>query len=442
MKRTKYTRFICLALSAILAFGLTGCGNKSSENKIGVITFDDIDKLADGGYYVRHGDVYYQPYFGQTSFTPDRTVTAKDDKRVAWYGEDYANIPTMNKGDTIVYHSTQPFTEGITIERFEDLGYTVGICQMKGTSSGRYSFATDSRKFNVDIKSDAGTLCQNGETTATFEKIGGVHLRAGNISRAGTVVGLSKDKTYDCDIYIGTDLHEYKIKADVKALCSMEVFEIKDYNFDRSKTITFKFPKNLQSGYYNVGGFGIVRYINSAKGEFSESMDMNIPNDIENLYADADNPSIDDLEDYTEDIKEETFTLNEDADVTVSVIYQDSKDYTDAPIVKVVSSEAAYTLSKGKDNELTSSLSLKSGTYTIKLIGLGNRTYSYRVTKNEQKETKTKETEVQSGSGTGLNTKKSDSEKTTESSSDKKSSSGTSIADKIKEEEAKANGGQ
>lgn len=432
MKRTKHTRFICIALSAILAIGLTGCGNKSSENKIGVTTFKDIDQLADGGYYVRHGDVYYQPYFGQTSFTPDRTVTAKDDKRVAWYGEDYANIPTMNKGDTIVYHSTQPFTEGITIERFEDFGYTVGICQMKEASSGRYSFATDSRSFNVDIKSDAGSLCQNGETTATFDKIGGVNLRAGNISRAGTVVGLSKNKTYDCDIYIGTDLHEYKIKADVKALCSMEVFEIKDYSFNRSKTITFKFPKNLQSGYYNVGGFGIVRYINSAKGEFSESMDMNIPNDIENLYADVDEPSINDLEDYTEDIKEETFTLNEDTDVTVSVIYQDSKDYTEAPVVKVVGSEAAYTLSAGKDNELTSSLSLKSGTYTIKLIGLGNRTYSYRVTKNKQKET-----EVQSGAGTGSNTKKSNSEKTTGGSS-----RGSSIADKIKEEEAKANGGQ
>ena len=431
MKRTKHTHFICIALSAILAFGLTGCGNKSSENKIGVATFKDIDQLADGGYYVRHGDVYYQPYFGQTSFTPDRTVTAKDDKRIAWYGEDYANIPTMNKGDTIVYHSTQPFTEGLTIERFEDLGYTVGICQMKEASSGRYSFATDSRNFNVDIKSDAGTLCQNGKTTATFDKIGGVNLRAGNISRAGTIIGLSKGKTYDCDIYIGTDLHEYKIKADVKALCSMEVFEITDYSFNRSKTITFKFPNNLQSGYYNIGGFGIVRYINSAKGEFSESMDMNVPNDIENLYAKVDEPSINDLEDYTEDIKEETFTLDEDTDVTVSVIYQDSKDYADAPVVKVVSSEAAYTLSAGKDNELTSSLSLKSGTYTIKLIGLGNRTYSYRVTKNKQKET-----EVQSGSGTGSNTKKSNSEKTTGGSS-----RGSSIADKIKEEEAKANGG-
>lgn len=437
MKRTKYTRFICIALSAILAVGLTGCGNKSSENKIGVTTFKDIDQLADGGYYVRHGDVYYQPYFGQTSFTPDRTVTAKDDKRVAWYGEDYANIPTMNKGDTIVYHSTQPFTEGITIERFEDFGYTVGICQMKEASSGRYSFATDSRSFNVDIKSDAGTLCQNGETSATFDKIGGVNLRAGNISRAGTIIGLSKGKTYDCDIYIGTDLHECKIKADVKALCSMEVFEIKDYSFNRSKTITFKFPKNLQSGYYNVGGFGIVRYINSAKGEFSESMDMNIPNDIENLYADVDEPSINDLEDYTEDIKEETFTLDEDTDVTVSVIYQDSKDYTEAPVVKVVGSEAAYTLSEKKNNELSSSLSLKNGTYTIKLIGLGNRTYSYRVTRNEQKETKTKKTEVQSGAGTGSNTKKSHSEKKTEGSS-----SSSSIADRIKEEEAKANGGQ
>lgn len=432
MKRTKHTHFICIALSAILAFGLTGCGNKSSENKIGVATFKDIDQLADGGYYVRHGDVYYQPYFGQTSFTPGRVASAKDDKRIAWYGEDYANIPTMNKGDTIVYHSTQPFTEGLTIERFEDFGYTVGICQMKEASSGRYSFATDSRSFNVDIKSDAGTLCQNGETSATFDKIGGVNLRAGNISRAGTIIGLSKGKTYDCDIYIGTDLHECKIKADVKALCSMEVFDITDYSFNRSKTITFKFPKNLQSGYYNIGGFGIVRYINSAKGKFSESMDMNIPNDIENLYANVDKPSIDDLEDYTEDIKEETFTLNEDADVTVSVIYQDSKDYTDAPVVKVVSSEAAYTLSAGKDNELTSSLSLKSGTYTIKLIGLGNRTYSYRVTRNKQKET-----EVQSGSGTGSNTKKSNSEKTTGGSS-----RGSSIADKIKEEEAKANGGQ
>ena len=401
MKRTKHTHFICIALSAILAFGLTGCGNKSSENKIGVATFKDIDQLADGGYYVRHGDVYYQPYFGQTSFTPGRVASAKDDKRIAWYGEDYANIPTMNKGDTIVYHSTQPFTEGLTIERFEDFGYTVGICQMKEASSGRYSFATDSRSFNVDIKSDAGTLCQNGETSATFDKIGGVNLRAGNISRAGTIIGLSKGKTYDCDIYIGTDLHECKIKADVKALCSMEVFDITDYSFNRSKTITFKFPKNLQSGYYNIGGFGIVRYINSAKGKFSESMDMNIPNDIENLYANVDKPSIDDLEDYTEDIKD-------------------------------VSSEAAYTLSAGKDNELTSSLSLKSGTYTIKLIGLGNRTYSYRVTKNKQKET-----EVQSGSGTGSNTKKSNSEKTTGGSS-----RGSSIADKIKEEEAKANGGQ
>lgn len=437
MKRTKHTHFICIALSAILAFGLTGCGNKSSENKIGVATFKDIDQLADGGYYVRHGDVYYQPYFGQTSFTPGRIASAKDDKRIAWYGEDYANIPTMNKGDTIVYHSTQPFTEGLTIERFEDFGYTVGICQMKEASSGRYSFATDSRSFNVDIKSDAGTLCQNGETSATFDKIGGVNLRAGNISRAGTIIGLSKGKTYDCDIYIGTDLHECKIKADVKALCSMEVFDITDYSFNRSKTITFKFPKNLQSGYYNIGGFGIVRYINSAKGKFSESMDMNIPNDIENLYANVDKPSIDDLEDYTEDIKEETFTLNEDADVTVSVIYQDSKDYTDAPVVKVVSSEAAYTLSAGKDNELTSSLSLKSGTYTIKLIGLGNRTYSYRVTRNKQKETKTKKTEVQSGAGAGSNTKKSNSEKTTEGSS-----SSSSIADRIKEEEAKANGGQ
>ena len=83
MKRTKHTHFICIALSAILAFGLTGCGNKSSENKIGVATFKDIDQLADGGYYVRHGDVYYQPYFGQTSFTPGRVASAKDDKRIA-----------------------------------------------------------------------------------------------------------------------------------------------------------------------------------------------------------------------------------------------------------------------------------------------------------------------------------------------------------------------
>ena len=423
MKKRKPIRTACAILSALLAFSLTGCSKPDNVQKFGVTEFENVNELDNHGYYVLHENKYYKPYFGYTTFSQDKEISKESVGRIAWFGEDYENIPTIYKGDTIVYRSSSPFTESLTIERFEDLGYTIGICQVKESSTGRITFKTDSGRLNVNVNSDAGVICQHGDTIATLEKIGGVSLRAGNISRAGTIIGLSKDKTYNCDVYIGTELYEYKIKADVKALCSMEVFSIKDYTFDRSKIIKFELPNNLQSGYYNIGGYGIVRYINSTNKEFSESMDMNIPNDVDNMYINNEDTSFtEEFEDYREDVKEEIFTLNEDTDVTVSVIYQDVKDYEDAPTVKVVGTNSAHTLNPGeKANELTATLSLKSGTYTIKLIGLGSRTYSYRVTQNKKEETE--------------NTQESTSEETQDTN--KKP---LSIADQLKEEEAKKNG--
>ena len=218
----------------------------------------------------------------------------------------------------------------------------------------------------------------------------------------------------------------------------MEVFEIKDYNFDRSKIIKFEFPENLQSGYYNIGGSGIVRYINSTNKDFSEDMDMNVPNDIKNLFTNNEDNSLrEHFEDYREDVTEETFTLEEDMDVTISVIYQDSKNYKDAPIVKIVGTDSVYTLNPSENNnELTAKLSLKSGTYTIKLIDLGTRTYSYRVTKNSKKE---EAENTLNSKPTNSNSTSSEPEKTQNANNE---SSGISIADKLKEEEMKTNEGR
>lgn len=367
-------------------FGLCGCSvfqRDAAQPTHNIVTIDNIDNLVEGGYYVQHGDVYYKLYLGSASFSKGSTSSSANDNRVAWFGEDYDKIPTMYKGDSIVFHTSEPFEESFTIERFEDIGYTIGICNMQKMDSGRYSFSTNPEDLDVNNKSDARQLCEEGDAVAVFDRIGGTDLRSGNISRSGTVVGLTKGKTYSCDIYFGTNIHKYKLTADVRALSSMEVVKLSDYTYTQSKTITFNFPDYFNSGYYYVNGYGIVRYI-ANDVEFSEDMDMNIPN----VYPEDKEQKADDTSsksstpDYVTDIREENFSLANDAEVTVTVNYEIPEDTTglDTPVAKIIGEYNVYTLGKKEDGTLSGTYNLDAGEYTIQIIDLSGRSYTYKVT--------------------------------------------------------------
>ena len=51
------------------------------------------------------------------------------------------------------------------------------------------------------------------------------------------------------------------------------------------------------------------------------------------------------------------------------------------PTAKVIGEHAVYSLSPGKEGELTMTAVLPAGDYTLEITGLNGRAYYYRVTK-------------------------------------------------------------
>lgn len=368
-----------------------GGGNKA-DNTVTVAKSEDA--ITDNSFYIKKADgTYHRLYPGEITFETSSSPSSPNPERICWYGKDYGKIPTMNKGEEIVYRSSEEFSPPFWVERFEDEGYTIGISGLTPTDSGRYSFSTNDNDHDICRTSETNLLYQKlGEGhTVTVEMIGGAQLRSGNISRAGTIVGLEKDRKYKTDFYIGTEVIPCTIRADVRAFSSMEIFNITDYDYTGSNVITLRFPKSLESGYYMVFGFGMLRYIDS-DAEFTEDMDMNIPNGrvtLENPYADLEEPQEENQQPAASapaNEAAERFSLEEAARVRITLKVGESpsgKDI-DPPIGRVYGDYGVYTLNNDGNGTLTGTYDLPEGSYQLRISGLFGREYTFEVVKTSQ----------------------------------------------------------
>lgn len=375
---------VCIAASS-----MTGCsvfdrthGYNDREYSVTVETKES--RLEDGSYYVMKNDgTFHRLYLGETSFGGSPVASSASAKRVAWFGKDADRIPTMYRGECIAFRSSTEFSESFPVERFEDTGYTIGICGMKESGTGRYKFSTNPENMQIDMNASTGELYRLGDHTATMDRIGDIELRKGNISRAGTVVGLERGKTYATEVYIGTDVLRYSFVADVRAFVSSDLCTLSDYSYTQGKTISIHFPDWFHSGYYLVGGYGIVRYVASER-EFSENMDMNIPNDPAQPVEEGE-------ETTGETIETVTFRIDREEEITVQVTFEPENGGVDGygripdPSAKVIGEHSVYSLSPEREGELTMTATLSVGDYTLEITGLNGRDYKYRVTgKGEQ----------------------------------------------------------
>lgn len=378
-------------LKKILLIGLslsllTGCSAEDSQDNNNEATVEtNINKLKNNAYYVQRDDTYYETFLSNATFSQYSISKGGDSSRVAWIKEsEESKIPMMYPGDKIVYRQDDGVVEGdVLIERFYDLGYTIGVCGLKPNNTGRYVFDTDVKNLNINPASDASQLTNAGDYQAVIESIGNAKLRSGNISEAGTIIGLEKDKTYSTDVYIGTILKNYKIKADVRALMSEEAYNIKDFDYMQSKIISITLPSWLNSGYYLVNGYGLFRYSSTGK-EWDENTDVNVPNVPIAQSDDHQTDTKQTLE--SDDIKEEKLTVEEDGKYTITVSY-DTKEikrgtYKVAnPKARVVGEDGATFLSQNEDGKLELSIELSKGDYSLQIIGLSGRTYSFNMEK-------------------------------------------------------------
>jgi hypothetical protein len=308
-----------------------------------------MNELEDGKYYILHEGKYYPLYNDEEStFNNEKTADAASDSRSMFFNDDWEKIPTMYTGDSLIFYTTDKLTEAVTFERFEDLGYSVGMCNLKRMDSGRYAFdainTSDSPNSNININSDAARLFDLEASQVIIDNIGGAQLRSGNISRGGSIVGLSKDKLYSTDLYVGSKLKNYILKADTRILTSMERFTINDYAFLRSKILEVYVPDYFNSGYYKVNSDGLFRYVRGKA--YTEMTDFNVPNNIPEEKEEEENPEYA-LDDTRDVIYTESFTINQSTSVNVVFTYEEPNNSPydlSKPVVKVIGNDGAYTL--------------------------------------------------------------------------------------------------
>ena len=306
---------ISLLLIIIVIFQLTlsACGSTDAKE---VISEDDpfayAKYLEDNHYYIRHNDdnSCEAPYWPKKIFDTDVPSSHKDN-RIIWLTEESFNkIPTLYKGDSLIYKNGEKLVEEFKYERFEDLGFSVGLALLSVSNSGRLLINTNPDKNNTCPGADTDILINEfKDTEVLIDKIGGKDIRAEKydknwnteeiLTRAGTIKGLEKDNQYEFITYVGTYRHDYIFKADKRVFSSMEVCKTNAFSFESDVLIEITLPDNMQSGYYSVNGSGLFRYVNETNELYKTNpdnltlLDYNVLNgwELDNIaITDPDNP--------------------------------------------------------------------------------------------------------------------------------------------------------
>ena len=320
MSINKVTFFLLTIFSC--AF-LIGCSEESVETKDIITNTQTGDvsisvqqeytkKLISGTYYIRHADFSCEPvYFGNASFQQGSKTDIADYERMYWFRDDYDKIPTFNYGDSLIYYSTEAFTENFILERFKDLGYTVGLRGLYPTNTDR--FAIDVKMENSYPESDTDVILQAANDHLLIDKIGKgdtAPLRKNKdltdpkspVTVYGTLNGLSKNTTYDIIAYDGTVEYPINATANIKAFGSMEVENITDYNFEHDQVIVINIPTSYHNGYYSINGEGLFRYAYSKNEDLDNTNLWNIPNQTTETVVSTNQISISEQDYETTDI--------------------------------------------------------------------------------------------------------------------------------------------
>ena len=285
-------RFATVALAAMVL--VTGCASQSSEenkrqNKDPNNTLN-VDELTNKTFYVQSGKSLSTLYFGQGTFDAGNVSSSPSDSRVLWYKDNFSKIPTLYSGDSLIYFTKDDTDEKFTFERFSDEGYSIGLCKIKVTPSGRYSISTDQGDRNTYPNGDTDKIIDLGSDSVKrviLDTLGGLPIRTvqnndnsenySYLSKYGTIIGLEKDKTYEAQVYAGSIEHDFAFTANVKIMGSMEAYESHDYFFKQEYVMELKIPEWFNSGYYLVNGQGLFRYVKNGT-EYDENTDFNVPN--------------------------------------------------------------------------------------------------------------------------------------------------------------------
>lgn len=303
LKKTKVMAVLLAAVSTTQL--LTGCSilknqpNKQTEDW--KISTCDSSKLYSGQYYVWHDEnqsnierdintdvskfkdyTYdiFTPVYKELS--PASSAAEENALRVLWMtDENDGKIPTLYKGDKLIYYSTTKVPSEFKLERFYDHGYSIGVYGLHENIEGSGQYVLDlNGTMGVKKNTTAAKMSKyitKDTPIVSIAQVGDVEISSKNISKSGTIKGLIHGQSYDVSVYNGTVRHLIRMTADTRIFSSMELYTLTNnaYNFVGNGVITINLPENLKSGYYYINNTGLFRYIDGT--EYDGNTNFNDP---------------------------------------------------------------------------------------------------------------------------------------------------------------------
>lgn len=287
----KINRILIMAVAVIvIAIGLTGC--KKEEEPQGPVdeqlTAVTVDQLQPGCFYVKSNGQFYRMPAEDCNFDPEKSKLKSTDNTANGIMKDTSRllsftwrdnaIPTLYKNDQLIYVSTDNVPM-FTWERYNDVGYSIGISGLDVNSSGKIASNEKTTKFAN--QSSAETLLTaasiNAETGFTVDAINGTTLDAAFLADAKVITGMSKDATANVDIFVGTQHNPISMTADTRYFQTFEAYETSKYTLSTDGYAIVDVPTYFKSGYYLLNNAGFVKFLNVDRGVDESSIDLTTP---------------------------------------------------------------------------------------------------------------------------------------------------------------------
>lgn len=230
--------------SAIL---LSGCGTDkifvNEEDAYKIVNLSDRE-LENDKYYVKTGADFNVVY------RPNGTATAKtqmqSDSRLFWTMEDDSLIPTLYKNEVIAYQSENTQLTDITLERFKDIGYSIGLYGGVMSSDGYIDYNIQSQI--VENCSAYDILYNAPSKQIRLATINDEPVTDDMLDSSGTIKGLDQNGTYDIGFYSGTKYMTATMSADVHFYQSYEISQIEKAGTTKMDILQFQCRRMQNQG--------------------------------------------------------------------------------------------------------------------------------------------------------------------------------------------------
>ena len=301
-------RGIIATLIASLSLSLTGC-NVEIFKKPEVLEYKEVkeDQLSQDVYYVKTGTNFAPVYVPESKNFKDVCKTINQQRIVWMIGDENDTefmFPEHYQGEIVAYASAKIRLDNVVLERFEDMGYSLGVVGGEIDEDGYYHFSvkkntldgSQARKYFGNTPSDDIRIVTIGD-----KKMSGIVDEG-----SGIITSLKKDEEYIVEFYSGTYYYKALFKADTRLFRPFEIYKYdSEYLSDTTHGyMSFSTPQNLKSGYYFINGAGFFKYhaykkgsdvveedfnegfyssLNEARAAYSQQYDVSVPQTTKNM---------------------------------------------------------------------------------------------------------------------------------------------------------------